>query len=74
MCEVTGMRTNSRRIWPLFLADAVIAAVGLFVLRGSASGVVLFVAMLGVIGIAIYALAGEKVNDGAAGIGGGTSF
>jgi len=74
MCEVTDMRTHSRRTWPFFLADAVLAAVGLFVLDGVASGVVLFVVLLAVIGTAIYALKGEKVNDGAVGIGGGTSF
>jgi hypothetical protein len=69
-----GMRTHARRTWSLFLADAALAAVGLFVLGGAVSGFVLFVALLGVIGIAIYALAGEDVNDGAGGIGGGTSY
>jgi fatty acid desaturase len=68
------MRTHSRRLWPLFLADAVLAAVGVLVLDGVASGVVLLVALLAIIGTAIYGVAGEKVNDGAAGIGGGTSF
>ena len=68
------MRTHSRRTWPLFLADAVLALLGLVVLHGIASGVVLLVAMIGVILIGIYALAGETVNDGACGIGGGTSF
>ena len=74
MCESVVMRTHSRRIWPLFLADAVVAAVGLFVLDGAVSGVVLLVALLGIIGTAIYALRGERVNDGAVGIGGGTNF
>ena len=74
MCEVTDMRTHSRRVWPLFLTDAALAAVGLFVLGGAVSGFVLFVALLAVIGTAIYALAGEQVNDGAGGIGGGTSY
>ena len=41
---------------------------------GAVSGVVLLVALLAIIGTAIYGLAGEKVNDGAAGIGGGTTF
>jgi hypothetical protein len=68
------MRTHSRRTWPLFLADAVLALLGLVALHGIASGVVLLVALIGVILIGIYALAGEKVNDGACGIGGGTSF
>jgi len=74
VCESVAMRTHSRRLWPLFLADAVLAAVGVLVLDGVASGVVLLVALLAVIGTAIYGVAGEKVNDGAAGIGGGTSF
>ena len=73
MCELTDMRTHSRRLWPLFLADAVVAAVGLFVLHGAVSGFVLFIALVAVIGVAIYGLAGERVNDGAMGIGGGTS-
>jgi hypothetical protein len=68
------MRTHSRRLWPLFLADAVLAALGLFVLHGVAAGVVLFVTFLTVIGTAIYGLAGEKVQDGAGGIAGGTNF
>jgi cytochrome c-type biogenesis protein CcmE len=68
------MRTHSRRIWPLFAIVAVVALVGLFVLHGIASGVVLFVAVLGLLGTCIYALAGEKVQDGAGGIAGGTNF
>ena len=68
------MRTHSRRTWPLFVTVAVVAALGLFVLHGVAAGAILLLAMLGVIGAAIYALAGEKVNDGCGGIGGGTSF
>ena len=68
------MRTHSRKTWPLFLADAVLAALGLFVLHGIAAGVVLFVTFLAVIGTAIYGLAGETVQDGAGGIAGGTSF
>jgi hypothetical protein len=72
--EGTGMRTHSRKTWPLFLLDAVLAAVGLFVLHGIAAGVLLFATLLAVIGTAIYALAGERVNDGCGGIGGGTSF
>ena len=68
------MRTHSRRIWPLFLAVAVLAALGLFVFDGIAAGVILLVAFVGVILTAIYGLAGETVQDGAGGIAGGTSF
>ena len=68
------MRTHSRKTWPLFLAVALLALLGLFVLHGIAAGVILIVAFFGLIGTAIYALAGEKVQDGLGGIGGGTSF
>jgi hypothetical protein len=68
------VRTHSRRTWPLFLADAVLAVLGLFVFHGTAAGVILFGTLLAVIGTAIYGLAGEQVNDGCGGIGGGTSF
>lgn len=68
------MRTHSRRTWPVFLGVAVLALLGLFILHGAAAGIVLFAALIGVIGAAIYALAGEKVQDGCGGIGGGTSF
>ena len=68
------MRTHSRKTWPLFLLDAVLALLGLFVLHGIAAGVILLVTLLAVIGTGIYALAGEHVNDGCGGIGGGTSF
>jgi hypothetical protein len=68
------MRTHSRKTWPLFLAVAVVAALGLFVLDGIAAGVVLLVALLGLIGVAIYALSGEDVKDGLGGIAGGTRF
>jgi 4-amino-4-deoxy-L-arabinose transferase-like glycosyltransferase len=68
------MRTHSRKTWPLFLADAVLAVLGLFVIHGTAAAVILFITFFAVIGTAIYALAGEKVNDGLGGIGGGTSF
>jgi hypothetical protein len=68
------MRTHSRKTWPLFLAVAVLALLGLFVLHGIAAGVILLVAFIGLIGTAIYALAGETVQDGLGGIGGGTSF
>ncbi len=74
MCEPAAMRTHSRRLWPLWLVDAVLAAVGLLLLHGVASGVVCLVALLATIGTGIYGLAGEKVNDGAGGIAGGTSF
>ena len=68
------MRTHSRPTWPPFLAVAVIALLGLFVFHGVAAGVLLFCALIGVIGASIYALAGEDVKDGCGGIGGGTSF
>jgi hypothetical protein len=68
------MRTHSRKTWPLILADFVLAVLGLFVLHGTAAGVILFVTLFAVIGTCVYALAGEKVQDGLGGIGGGTSF
>ena len=68
------MRTHSRKTWPLFLAVAAVAALGVFGLHGVAAGLTLFVAWLGLLGTAIYALAGEKVQDGAGGIAGGTNF
>ena len=68
------MRTHSRRSWPGFLAAAVLAVLGLFVLDGTAAGVVLFGDFFALIGTSIYALAGENVQDGCGGIGGGTSF
>ena len=68
------MRTTSRKLWPLVLADAVLLVLALFVFHGVVAGVLSLVVVLAVIGTAIYALAGERVNDGAAGIGGGTSF
>jgi hypothetical protein len=68
------MRTHSRRIWPPFTAVAVTGALAVFVLDGVAAGVASFVALLGLIGASIYALAGETVRDGAGGIAGGTNF
>jgi hypothetical protein len=68
------MRTHSRKLWPLFLAVAALALVGLFVLHGVASGVVLLVVLLAFLGVCIYGLAGEQVNDGAGGIAGGTFY
>ena len=65
------MRTHSRKTWPPFVAVALLALLGAFVLDGVAAGVVSFVALLIA---AIYALAGEDVQDGCGGIGGGTSF
>ena len=64
------MRTQHRRSWPAFAVVAILAVLGLFVLDGVAADVVLFVALLGFIGACIYALRGEKVNDGVGGIGG----
>ena len=68
------MRTHSRKTWPPFVAVALLALLGLLVLDGVAAGVVSFVALIGLIGASIYAVAGEKVQDGCGGIGGGTSF
>jgi hypothetical protein len=68
------MRTHSRRTWPLFLAVAVVGVLGLFVVHGVASGVLLFVALIALVGTCIYNLAGEDVQDGCGGIAGGTSF
>ena len=64
------MRTHSRRSWPAFVPVVILAILGLFVLDGIAAGVVLFVALLAFIGACVYAVAGEKVNDGVGGIGG----
>jgi hypothetical protein len=64
------MSKLSRRTWPPFAAVAVLAVLGLFVLDGVAAGVVLFVALLGLIGAAINGLRGEQPNDGVGGIGG----
>ena len=68
------MRTHNRKLWPLFLGDAVVGLLGLLVLRGTASGVACAVALFGLIGAAIYGLAGEDVNDGAGGIAGGAGW
>ena len=68
------MRTHSRKIWPPFLAVALLGLLAVFVLDGVAAGVVSFVALIGLLGASIYALAGEKVQDGCGGIGGGTGF
>jgi hypothetical protein len=68
------MRTHSRKTWPPFLAVALLAMLGVFVLDGVAAGVVSFVALIGLLGASIYALAGEEVRDGCGGIGGGTGF
>jgi hypothetical protein len=68
------MRTHSRRTWPLFLAVAVVGVLGLFVVHGVASGVLLFVALIALMGTCIYGLAGERVQDGCGGIAGGTNY
>ena len=64
------MRALFDKTWPAFAAVAVLAVLGLFVLDGVAAGVVLFVALIGAILASINALRGEKVSDGAGGIGG----
>ena len=68
------MHTHSRKLWPLFLAEAVLALVALLLLDGRLADLILIGVYFGVLATAIYGLAGEKVNDGACGIGGGTSF
>ena len=68
------MRTHSRRTWPLFLGVAVLGVLGGFVLDGVAAGVVSFLATIALLGASIYALAGEKVQDGCGGIAGGVGF
>ena len=68
------MRTHSRKIWPAFVAVAVLGVLGSVVLDGVAGGVVCFVTWLGLLVASIYALAGEKVQDGCGGIAGGTGF
>jgi len=64
------MRTFLDKTWLPFAVVAVLGVLGLFVLHGVASGVVLFCALIGVILAAINALRGEQVNDGVGGIGG----
>jgi hypothetical protein len=64
------MRTRHRRRWPAFVAVAVLAVLGLFVLSGVAAGIASGLALLGFLGACIYSLTGEDVNDGAGGIGG----
>jgi hypothetical protein len=68
------MRTHKRKVWPLLMADGVVAVLALFVFDGVAAGVLSMVALLGVLGTSIYALAGEDVNDGAGGIAGGAGW
>jgi hypothetical protein len=64
------MRTHSRKLRRPFAVVAVLAVLGLFVLHGAAGGVVSLAALLGFFGTCLYGLAGEKVPDGAGGIGG----
>ena len=68
------MRTHSRKTWPPFVAVALLALLGGVVLHGIAAGVVSFVALIALLIASIYALAGEDVQDGCGGIGGGTGF
>ena len=68
------MLTHSRNTWRPFLAFTVLAFIGVFVLDDVAASVVSFVALMVLLGACIYALAGEDVQDGCGGIGGGTSF
>ena len=68
------MRTHSRKIWPPFVAVALLGVLGGVVLHGIAAGVVSLLALIALPIASIYALAGEDVQDGCGGIGGGTSF
>jgi hypothetical protein len=68
------MRTHSRKTWPPFVAVAVLALLSGVVLRGTAAGVVSFLTLIALLLASIYALAGEDVQDGCGGIGGGTSY
>jgi hypothetical protein len=68
------VRTHSRKTWPPFAIFALLAVLGVFVLDGVAAGVVSFAALIALLLASIYALSGEDVQDGAGGIGGGTSF
>jgi hypothetical protein len=68
------MRTHPRKTWPPSVAVAFLALLGGVVLHGIAAGVVSFVALIALLIASIYALAGEDVQDGCGGIGGGTSF
>jgi hypothetical protein len=53
------MPRRRRRVWVGFALCAALAILGLFVLRGAASGVELVVTMLVFIGVCVYALRGE---------------
>jgi hypothetical protein len=68
------MRAHSRRIWPPFVPVAVLGLLGVFVLDGVAAGVISLLALSGLLGAAIYALAGEEAEDGCGSIGGGVNF
>ena len=68
------MRTHSRKTWPPVAAVALLALLGGVVLDGVAAGVVSLVALIALLVASIYALAGEDVQDGCGGIGGGTGF
>ena len=64
------MRTHSRKTWPLFLTDVILILVGAIV-SGTPGAMILAAGVLGLLATAIYALAGEDVQDGLGGIGGG---
>jgi hypothetical protein len=56
------MRSKRRRAWIGFALFAVLAILGLFVLDGAVAGVASLVAMLVLIGAAIYALRGQDAE------------
>jgi hypothetical protein len=56
------------------VAVALLALLGGVVLEGVAAGLVSFVALIALLIASIYAVAGEDVQDGCGGIGGGTSY
>jgi hypothetical protein len=57
------MRPKRRRAWVGFAIFATLAVLGLFVLHGIASGVILFAALLEFIFACMYALRGEDPDS-----------
>ena len=57
------MRPKRRRAWVGFAIFATLAVLGLFVLHGIASGVILFAALLEFVFACIYALRGEDPDS-----------
>jgi hypothetical protein len=57
------MRPKRRRAWVGFAIFATLAVLGLFVLHGIASGVILFAALLEFVFACMYALRGEDPDS-----------